>query len=76
VTGRASAAAAFLGHDRTSVHGTTGVYLIDAVFEEVAEVAAACYGWPDQWPTALPEWPLLARALNLPTGNEEPEERP
>jgi hypothetical protein len=46
VTGRASAAAAFLGHDRSSVHGTTGVYTIDATFEEAADVAAACYGWP------------------------------
>lgn len=76
VTGRVSAATALLGHDRTSAHGTTGVYTLDATFEEAADVAAACYGWPDRWPTALPEWPLLAHQLGLPTATEEQEERP
>lgn len=69
-TGRSTAAAVFLGHDARQQHGTVWVYATDGTFAEAAEIAAACYGWPDRWPTALPEWSLLARALGLDPGAE------
>lgn len=52
--------AAFLGHERTAVMGSTGIYLVSADGQdERLTVARRFLAWPDQWPTWMPEWELL-----------------
>ena len=56
--------AAFLGHERTALMGTTGIYLVSADGQDERLIVARQFmGWPDQWPTWMPEWHLLELLL-------------